>query len=445
MNLIDKLLPGIRAPRRYLGLAVGLVFLFSTLATGLYWWQMTTSATRLRQETLSQAELRGGQIAAATAHVISGLFRAVDISAIELANHYVSDAATFDRKVKEVEARLPAGSVIQVGVVDRNGYLAYSNLGMSERTFLGDREHVKVHVESTEDRLFVSRPLLGRVSKQWTVQFTRPMRRNGALVGVVVMSVSPTYLRNALTSLTLGSDDSAAIFRLSGEYLARNLNHESSLGKSAPADRPFLGDAAPATGMMRVISNFDGTPRIYRWQRLSDYPITVVLGLSEGAFLAPVERIIALDRRNGMIGTGLLWSFAFAVAFLFKRQRAAERALAELNAELEQRVVERTAQLETANRELADFSYSISHDLRSPLRAVASFAKILEDDYAASLGEEGRRMVRVIQQSGVRMGRLIDGLLDYLALSRKKLQFVRIDMGKLAGEAVALEAASDRT
>jgi signal transduction histidine kinase len=109
----------------------------------------------------------------------------------------------------------------------------------------------------------------------------------------------------------------------------------------------------------------------------------------------------------------------------------------ELNAELEQRVRERTAELQSANRELESFSYSVSHDLRAPLRAVDGYALMLEEDYGARLDDEGRRLLGVVRGSAAQMGRLIDDLLGLSQVGRKALVRAPVDMRSLAGEVVA--------
>jgi PAS domain S-box-containing protein len=101
--------------------------------------------------------------------------------------------------------------------------------------------------------------------------------------------------------------------------------------------------------------------------------------------------------------------------------------------ELEQRVRARTAELEASNRELEAFSYSVSHDLRAPLRAVDGFTRILADDYAPQLDAEGQRLCSIIHENTGKMGRLIDDLLAFSRLGRAEMSLSRVDMETLAG------------
>lgn len=116
-------------------------------------------------------------------------------------------------------------------------------------------------------------------------------------------------------------------------------------------------------------------------------------------------------------------------------RRAAEDKVARLNAELEQRVAERTAQLESAVRELEAFSYSVSHDLRAPLRALDGFSQALVEDHGAALPEEGRRYLGIIRDTAQRMGRLIDDLLDFSRLNRAALKRRTVDSAALVRHA----------
>ena len=137
------------------------------------------------------------------------------------------------------------------------------------------------------------------------------------------------------------------------------------------------------------------------------------------------------------------WWFRF-VGFLFiltsiiighKIRTARIRAQ---NKVLEQRVNERTAQLEYSNKELEAFSYSISHDLRAPLRGMDGFSQLLLDEYAGKLGKQGKDYLHRIQKGSRRMGKLIDSLLKLSHLSRTELHFKKVDLSRLV-ESIAHE------
>lgn len=101
-----------------------------------------------------------------------------------------------------------------------------------------------------------------------------------------------------------------------------------------------------------------------------------------------------------------------------------------LNEDLESKVIQRTSELQSANKELEAFSYSVSHDLRAPLRAIHSFTRILKEDYKETLDDEGRRICGIIETSSVHMGQLIDDLLNFSRIGRTELQISKIDMVK---------------
>lgn len=108
--------------------------------------------------------------------------------------------------------------------------------------------------------------------------------------------------------------------------------------------------------------------------------------------------------------------------------KVAQREVVKLNLELEQKVIQRTEQLYEANKELESFSYSVSHDLRTPLRAVNGYAKMLEEDYFHLFDDEGKRLLNVVQDNAHKMGILIDELLNFSRLGRKELNKTFIDM-----------------
>lgn len=117
-------------------------------------------------------------------------------------------------------------------------------------------------------------------------------------------------------------------------------------------------------------------------------------------------------------------------------RKNAEEAINQLNKELEERVNKRTEELKKANGELEAFSYSVSHDLRAPLRAVHGFSRILEEDYAAKIGGDAQRVIGVIKSNTVKMGNLIDDLLAFSRMGKSMVNKTRIDNNELVQEVI---------
>jgi signal transduction histidine kinase len=147
-------------------------------------------------------------------------------------------------------------------------------------------------------------------------------------------------------------------------------------------------------------------------------PFTPVFGTDEEAWL---------HQYAAMVSTGL------------ERVRLVE-ALAQTNGQLEDKVhevTERTQQLEAANRELEAFSYTISHDLRAPLRAVSGFTAILFEEYADAMPAEARGYLKRVKDSGDHMGHLVDDLLAFSRLGRQALRTQRVSMKGIVDRALA--------
>ncbi len=124
------------------------------------------------------------------------------------------------------------------------------------------------------------------------------------------------------------------------------------------------------------------------------------------------------------------------VAMDITQLKNAQRSIIELNRGLEEKITERTAQLKKTNEELDAFSYSVSHDLRAPLRGIVAFASILEEEYGKELDDEAKRIISIIRDSTLKMGTLIDDLLAFSRMGKQGIAKVPINTRSMVEELI---------
>jgi len=157
----------------------------------------------------------------------------------------------------------------------------------------------------------------------------------------------------------------------------------------------------------------------------------------DGSVMDAYVSIGCVRRHDGQV------DYVFALYEDITERKRAEEEISLLHSSLEQRVLERTAQLEVAIREQESFSYSVSHDLRSPLRHINSYLSILQDEYAPSLPGEASRYLERACEASVKMGKLIDDLLELSRVSRSTLIKEKVDLSGMAAGIIAMLRETD--
>jgi PAS domain S-box-containing protein len=302
-----------------------------------YWVNLAATHERQRQAALAHGGAHGRQLAESLSHHLSALFSGVDIALSHLADHRsVGDGPQFENVVRRVLDSYPDGALAQISVVDAEGYLTYSTIPDWKRIHLGDREHFQVHRRRTADDLFISTPVLGRTSGLWSIQFTRPVIRDGHFAGVIVVSVAAQYIAEALGELQLEPTDVLAVISGEGAYLARVPRNAEAMGKAIDPARPFLSAGAERVGTFEDTAHFDGVRRLFSWAKLERFPVTVVVGFDRATFLRSVEHAAAENLRRSALGTLLFSALTLAGIVLLFRLAGQQRRLVENERRMQQ-------------------------------------------------------------------------------------------------------------
>lgn len=234
--------------------------------------------------------------------------------------------------------------------------------------------------------------LIGPEPDEWTVMY--PDRQSRTFAALYPEAWERTRTSGHFSQFALGDD----LFSISAISVPEGVRTgETQESGSDPSAYLYLVAHAPA-------AVFTGPSSTLAWQ---------TLGAGAGALL-------------------LLAGVAVAIAHHGEQRRQAERKIQELA----QRLRHDNAALASVNQELEAFSYSVSHDLRAPLRSIDGFSRILLKQHAASLGEEARDFLQSVRDNAIQMGRLVDDLLAFSRLGRKPLKKREVDVAELVEQAM---------
>jgi diguanylate cyclase (GGDEF)-like protein/PAS domain S-box-containing protein len=287
----------------------------------LFIWTFTFhQLTQERDRLIRDAQARTQVEAQAFGEYSLGSVRRVSEFLLDLRASWLSGRDVFEQVIHERQEAV-RDLTFQVAVIDENGMLLYSSIGpTTERVDLSQREHFRVHKESGgRDVLFISDPVQGKVSKKWSIQFTRPILRAGQFAGVVVVSVSPEQFASFANTLAIGKEGAATIIRESGQILARVPNPTAGIEKP-PRRRQFNKPGALETGSYRVVSGTDGVERIIGYRHVPEIGLYFLVGESVASVLAPYDGY----RRTALVEAAAS-TLLLALLYFTLRHQGAER------------------------------------------------------------------------------------------------------------------------
>jgi diguanylate cyclase (GGDEF)-like protein len=210
-------------------------------------------------------------------------------------------------------------TLVQVSIIDEHGILVSNTAEQNPKQIdLSDRDHFKVHEHENDDNLYISKPVLGRVSGQWTLQMTRRLNHpDGSFAGVVVVSEDPSYFTSDFyNNAAIGHDGVIAVVSDNGTVLARRTgNAEAANGKFSASGSYPTSEHVSGT----YVDSIDNVTRIFSYRHIDGYPLGVLVGLSQAEEFADYNhtRDVYL-LMAGFISLAMLSFFAVATGLIGK-------------------------------------------------------------------------------------------------------------------------------
>jgi signal transduction histidine kinase/ActR/RegA family two-component response regulator len=288
------------------------------LVIGLIWTGIAFNLWHERQTLQREAVSDTANFARVFDENITRTVEGVDQTLMFLRDAYQHDPAGFAGGSWASARPLLDDLQVQMALADRDGNLLWSNLGPASSAInVADRPHFQFQQTGTGDELFISKPVLGRLSGKWTIQFTRKLfAPDGSFGGIVVVSLDPYYLMRFYESISI-DNGSILLATIDGTVLARVPEHEELLGGNLPDAMMRRLLHATTDGAYRVASTLDQVERIVSARRLHRYPLLVAVGLAVDDVFAPYER----NKRLYVIAGLSLTVLSSAVGFIMISQR----------------------------------------------------------------------------------------------------------------------------
>ena len=346
------------------------------------------------------------------------------------------DGKVLNAHIERLRARRPEIDALRI--TDAQGLLIYGNgVVPGSKVSLADRPHFIRLRDDPKAGLVISKPQISRVNQRWVLVLARRIEQpDGVFDGMAFAAIRLDHFSKTFAAINVGANGVSTLrddeFVIVARYPERQ-GAGSMIGQTAvPGPMRELVQAARNEGTFEAISTIDNIERTYAFRRVSKHPLLISVGLSRDDYLA--------EWRNDAIKGATLMAFfalvtlaaAWMVYLTWQRQRNALITVEQREVTLKKSEVE----LNRSNAELEQFGYSISHDMRQPLRMISSYLQLLQKGLGDALDAEKREYFNFAIDGAQRLDAMLRGLLDYSRIGHKGEPPVWIDSRAVLDEAL---------
>jgi two-component system, NarL family, sensor histidine kinase BarA len=320
---------------------------------------------------------------------------AADQAAIYLRYRFANRGTTLDLPA-EIDNGLVARNVYNLfSIVDEKGNVILSSKPFSPVN-LADREHIRVHMTGDADNLFISKPVLGRVSQRWSLQLTRRLNHpDGSFGGVVVVSMDPQYFTHLYHEIDVGKYGAISLVGADGIVRVRRTGSTDAMGENVTEGKVFGEMMRKPQGIVEFTSVIDGRTRLYAYKKLPNYPLYASVGIDLEERLAQFHA----DRNRtfflvGLLTVGIIAFNASMLWLISSLMHSRREALA-------------------ASEAKSRFLSNMSHELRTPLNGILGYSDALREELRETSSGE---FAAIIHESGTRLLMFVNSILELTAL-----------------------------
>jgi PAS domain S-box-containing protein len=319
----------------------------------LLWTAIGFALHEAERGALERADTQASNLARSMAEHVASSVRAIDLVLLHLRDDWVASALPFPDQVVRHQANLKREHVAQVIITDADGKIAYSSLPGFIGIDVSDQPFFKVHKEPGENALQIGAPRLDPALKQLTIKFTRAIHDREHFAGVIGLLIPPPGLARIYEDIDLGAGSSITLVRADGQILARSHDLDK-ISSVSLANIPGLGPDAPPSGTIRHVARTDAVERLYRYQKVPGYPLTLYVGQSVDTVLAPYRAQRASYLAGGAFATVLLLAVALLLVSRVRDQETARASRDRLEAEMRDRAAHLQLLYETSSAAIFD-------------------------------------------------------------------------------------------